>query len=166
MGFFDRLKEPVFLKENSNAEQELAQLKELRSVATGDASEEIDLRIRLVEAGIRGENTIRFELANSHIPMYVLHDRKSSLLRKNRCYYCDNPDQHNHTLNKIVNRRRHISAGNNVYRSENRHNDYTNGIIHVERHFEKAAETIIQRCSIRNQENKYNCRSGKLEATT
>ncbi len=74
MGLFDRLKEPVFLKENSNAEQELAQLKELRSDAVGNIAEEIDLRIRLVEAGIRGENTIRFELANSHIPMYVLHD--------------------------------------------------------------------------------------------
>lgn len=74
MGLFDRLKEPVFLKDNSNAEQELLQLKELRSVATGDTAEDIELRIRLVEAGIKGENTIRFELANSHIPMYVLHD--------------------------------------------------------------------------------------------
>jgi len=74
MGFFDRLKEPVFLKDNSNAEQELAQLKELSSSATGDTAEEISLRIRLLEAGIRGEETIRFELANSHIPMYVLHD--------------------------------------------------------------------------------------------
>ena len=74
MGLFDRLKEPVFLKNSSNAEHELTQLKELRSAVTGDIAEEIDLRIRLVEAGIRGENTIRFELANSHIPMYVLHD--------------------------------------------------------------------------------------------
>ena len=74
MGLFDRLKEPVFLKDNSNAEQELVQLKELRSVASGDVAEELDLRIRLVEAGIRGEHSIRFELANSHIPMYVLHD--------------------------------------------------------------------------------------------
>ena len=74
MGLFDRLKEPVFLKDSSNAEQELAQLKELQSAATGDTAEELDLRIRLVEAGIRGENAIRFELANSHIPMYVLHD--------------------------------------------------------------------------------------------
>lgn len=74
MGLFDRLKEPVFLKNSSNAESELAQLKELRPVATGDTAKEIDLRIRLVEAGIWGENTIHFELANSHIPMYVLHD--------------------------------------------------------------------------------------------
>ena len=35
MGFFDRLKEPVFLKDNSNAQQELSQLKELRSSASG-----------------------------------------------------------------------------------------------------------------------------------
>ncbi|MBR5244575.1 MAG: NERD domain-containing protein [Clostridia bacterium] len=74
MGFFDRLKEPVFLKDSSNAEQELAQLKELRSSVPQDVTEELDLRIRLVEAGIHGESTIRFELANSHIPMYVLHD--------------------------------------------------------------------------------------------
>ena len=74
MGLFDRLKEPVFLKEDSNAERELAQLKELKESAAGEVAEEIDLRIRLVEAGIWGENTIRFELANSHIPMYILHD--------------------------------------------------------------------------------------------
>ena len=73
MGFFDRLKEPVFLKDSSNAEQELAQLKELRATFD-DPAEELDLRIRLVEAGIWGENTIRYELANSHIPMYILHD--------------------------------------------------------------------------------------------
>ena len=74
MGLFDRLKEPVFLKDTSNAEQELAQLKELRDSAPDAIAEEINLRIRLVEAGIWGENTIRFELTNSHIPMYVLHD--------------------------------------------------------------------------------------------
>lgn len=74
MGLFDRLKEPIFLKESSNAEKELLQLRELRIEATGDIVEDIEMRIRLVEAGINGEKTIRFELANSHIPMYVLHD--------------------------------------------------------------------------------------------
>lgn len=34
----------------------------------------IDEEINRVNAGIWGEQTVRFELQNSHIPMYVLHD--------------------------------------------------------------------------------------------
>ena len=68
MGIFSKLTGPVFLKEDSEAEKELAVLKSLPE------SPEIEQQIRLVEAGIAGENQIRFELENSHIPMYVIHD--------------------------------------------------------------------------------------------
>ena len=65
---FNKLNEPVFLKDDSSAEKELEFLKTL------PPSPETEQYIKCVEAGIIGEKQIRFELANSHMPMYVLHD--------------------------------------------------------------------------------------------
>lgn len=74
MGLFDKLKEPVFLKNDSEADRQLAALKELREKGTGELAEKIDEEIGRINAGIFGEQTVRFELQNSHIPMLVLHD--------------------------------------------------------------------------------------------
>ena len=62
------LKGPVFYKDDSEAEKELEFLKSL------EPTPEIELQIKLSEAGIIGEKQIRFELENGHIPCYVLHD--------------------------------------------------------------------------------------------
>lgn len=61
------------MKEESNAQQQLEQLQTLH---TDDAElrKKIDKEIRLLKYGIAGEERIAFELRNSHIPMYVLHD--------------------------------------------------------------------------------------------
>ena len=37
-------------------------------------AKQLEQEIKYVEAGIFGENTIKYELRNSHIPMFVLHD--------------------------------------------------------------------------------------------
>lgn len=74
MGLFDKLKEPVFLKDNSEAEEQLSTLRELRERATGELAEKIDEEISRVNAGVFGEQAVRFELQNSHIPMFILHD--------------------------------------------------------------------------------------------
>ncbi len=74
MGLFDKIKEPIFLKEDSSAMMQLSALQELAKTASGQLAERIDQEIKLVEAGIYGENTIKYELKNSHIPMFVLHD--------------------------------------------------------------------------------------------
>lgn len=74
MGFFDKgLKGPVFLKEDSHAQRQLEQLEALH---TDDAElrKKIDKDIKLLKYGIAGEKQIAFELRNSHIPMYILHD--------------------------------------------------------------------------------------------
>ncbi|MDR0288063.1 MAG: NERD domain-containing protein [Clostridiales bacterium] len=76
MGLFDKLKEPIFLKENSSAEYKLEKLNELvtnKNVPSENAAK-IEKDIKLIEAGIYGEKNIAFELKNSHMPMYVLHD--------------------------------------------------------------------------------------------
>lgn len=74
MGLFDKIKEPVFLKEDSSAETQLLAFQELAKTATGALAEQLEQEIKCVEAGIFGENTIKYELRNSHIPMFVLHD--------------------------------------------------------------------------------------------
>lgn len=74
MGLFDKIKGPVFLKDNSDAERHLEILKELQKTAAGENAEAVEKQIRLTEAGIVGEKQVRFELETSHIPMYVIHD--------------------------------------------------------------------------------------------
>lgn len=74
MGLFDKIKEPIFLKEDSNAQNRLSDLEALRKEAAGELAERIEEEISKVSAGIAGEKAIHFELANSHIPMFVLHD--------------------------------------------------------------------------------------------
>ena len=74
MGLFDKIKGPVFLKEDSSAQAQLLALGELAKTADGPLAERLEQEIKNVEAGILGENTIKYELRNSHIPMFVLHD--------------------------------------------------------------------------------------------
>ncbi len=73
MGFFDKITDPVFMKDDSEAEKQLAALKEIQNQLL-EENEILEREIKLVEAGIFGEKQIRFELENSHFPMYVLHD--------------------------------------------------------------------------------------------
>ena len=74
MGLFDKIRGPIFYKDDSEAERQLEVLIELKQTASGEIADAIEQEIRLVEAGIVGEKQVRFELENSHIPMYVLHD--------------------------------------------------------------------------------------------
>ena len=74
MGLFNHLKSPVFLKDDSDAERQLAQLEDLCASADGKTKKAIQQEIMLVQAGIAGEKQVHFELENSHIPMYILHD--------------------------------------------------------------------------------------------
>lgn len=74
MGLFDKIKEPVFLKESSSAKDQLTALQVLRGQSSGELLKKIEQEIKIVEAGIYGEEQIMFELKNSHMPMAVLHD--------------------------------------------------------------------------------------------
>lgn len=74
MGFFDAKKEPLFLKENSSAVEQIEKLKELYEKVNDEGKTLIDNEIKLLEAGAYGENQIVFELKNSHMPMVVLQD--------------------------------------------------------------------------------------------
>lgn len=74
MGLFDKMKEPVFLKESSKAEEQLEKLKALEPSLTPEGQAILRQDIKYLESGIVGEKNIAFELKNSHMPMYILHD--------------------------------------------------------------------------------------------
>jgi hypothetical protein len=74
MGLFNRMKEPVFLKESSDAEVQLDKLKALEHLLNAEGQNIIKQDIKCLEYGISGEKNIEFELKNSHMPMCILHD--------------------------------------------------------------------------------------------
>lgn len=74
MGLFNRMKEPVFLKESSDAEVQLEKLKALEPLLNAEGQNIIKQDIKYLEYGIIGEKNIEFEFKNSHMPMYILHD--------------------------------------------------------------------------------------------
>lgn len=74
IGLFDKIREPIFLKDDSEAERQLVALQEIRKTASGELADKIDEEIRQVDSGLYGEKAVRYELENSHIPMFVLHD--------------------------------------------------------------------------------------------
>lgn len=74
MGLFDKLSKPVFLKEESDAGEFICKLKGLQEKASGEVKDRIDREIKLATIGEIGEKNIAFELKNSGMPMYVMHD--------------------------------------------------------------------------------------------
>lgn len=74
MGLFDKMKEPVFLKESNNAELQLGKMKAMEPFLNDEGKKALIQDMKWIEYGIAGERNIAFELKNSHMPMYVLHD--------------------------------------------------------------------------------------------
>lgn len=72
MEIFNRFRDTVFLKENSDLENQLEELKKIRKQLVN--TDKIDQDIKILEYGINGEKEIAFELKNANIGMYVLHD--------------------------------------------------------------------------------------------
>lgn len=71
---FNTLDQPIFLKECSELKNYILKLEELYDKADGDLKSKIEKEIRIAKLGEIGENNIAFELKNSNIPMYILHD--------------------------------------------------------------------------------------------
>jgi hypothetical protein len=66
--------EPVFVKEGSSATDELAQMQALLPRVAPSDRWRLERDIRIKKAGIDGEDEITFQLRNSHLPIYVIHD--------------------------------------------------------------------------------------------
>ena len=65
---------PVFLKEASDAEEFIKKMNSLLANASGELKDKIEEQIKYAEAGLLGERQIIFELKNSGIDMFILHD--------------------------------------------------------------------------------------------
>lgn len=64
----------IFLKRESDAKKDLEYLESLVDNQNVKDQELLLQQIKKVKYGIYGENKIEYELENSHIPMFVLHD--------------------------------------------------------------------------------------------
>lgn len=65
---------PTVIKEGTSTAAQIEKLKEILPKASEPVQEAISQDISLLEMGLYGENRVLFELLNSHIPMYILHD--------------------------------------------------------------------------------------------
>lgn len=74
MFFFNKNKEPIFLRESNNTTKQIQKLKELEPLLNAEGQAIIKKDIRFLQYGLEGEERIAFELKNSHMPMIVLHD--------------------------------------------------------------------------------------------
>jgi len=70
-----KLRKPVFLKETSSAKLHLEQMKKINPDSLNfEVRSKLNHDIKTVTLGIVGEDAIVYELKNSHMPLYVLHD--------------------------------------------------------------------------------------------
>lgn len=74
MGLFTKAIGPVFLKSSNQAADYINKLKNLQGRCSGELKEEIEKQIAIAEYGIKGEESVAFELKNSGIDMYILQD--------------------------------------------------------------------------------------------
>src|SRR5574344_157729 len=68
MGLFDKIDRPIVYNDSIATQEEINRLKRLSN------TEENSLKIKLLEQGLKGEKKVLYELKNSHIGMYILHD--------------------------------------------------------------------------------------------
>ena len=74
MGIFNKFNQQEFLKEESDTAFYISKLEEIREKASNDLRKKIEKEIKLAAIGEFGEKNIAFELKNSGIPMYIIHD--------------------------------------------------------------------------------------------
>ncbi|MCM1268168.1 MAG: HRDC domain-containing protein [Bacteroidales bacterium] len=74
MGIFTKSIGPVFLKEASDADTYIAKLQDLLSQTPKEHKRQIQKQLNIANAGKYGESNIAFELKNSGMDMYILHD--------------------------------------------------------------------------------------------
>lgn len=74
MGIFTKSIGPVFLKDASDTDTYIAKLQDLLSQAPKEYKSQIQKQLNIANAGKYGESNIAFELKNSGMDMYILHD--------------------------------------------------------------------------------------------
>lgn len=71
----EKLKTPILVKEAVESIQLIDQYKkELENIEDKKNSKSLSEKIKLLELGLKGENSVLFELQNSFLPIHILHD--------------------------------------------------------------------------------------------
>jgi hypothetical protein len=73
VSIFDKQTEPVFLKDDSSLEKDLAEFEALPT-PTGVGGSAAKRQLWALRQGVNGERQVRFELTHSHLPCCVLRD--------------------------------------------------------------------------------------------
>lgn len=74
MGLFSKRIGPVFFKETNDVDSTIEKLQDLASTASGNTAKEIEKQIAWMKSGKQGEANVAYELKNSGMDMYILHD--------------------------------------------------------------------------------------------
>ena len=74
MNLFNKLDKAIFLKECSELKNYILKLEELYTKSEGSLRCKLEKELKIARLGEFGERNIAFELKNSNIPMYILHD--------------------------------------------------------------------------------------------
>lgn len=74
MALFTKKLGPVFLKENNSTQKYIEKLEELLAKTENGMREKLVSQISMAKRGLAGEKNIAFELKNSGMDMYILHD--------------------------------------------------------------------------------------------
>lgn len=70
-----KLKTPILVKEATESIQLIVQYKkEIANTVDKNQSKSLTEKTKLLELGLKGENSILFELQNSFLPIHILHD--------------------------------------------------------------------------------------------
>ena len=72
-------------------------------------------------------------------------------------------EEHDNTLDKIVECSSHVSADDDVNTGQDSHDDQADTVGNIKRHSEQAGEAIVDGCSVGHQENECNDTAGKLQ---
>jgi len=85
MAFFDvlkqsitgkpiNLKEPTFIRNDCDAQVQMEKLQELKKTVTLAKAKQIEQDIKMLAAGISGEDSVAYELKHSYMPILILRD--------------------------------------------------------------------------------------------
>jgi len=85
MAFLDKLKqtisgrpinitEPTFIRDKCDAQAQIEKMEQLKKNATPEIAKQIEQDIRMLSAGISGEDMVAYELKHSYMPILILRD--------------------------------------------------------------------------------------------
>ena len=74
MALFDKMKSPVFIKEESDTRLYIEKLQELKNQGSTELEKKIDRELKIATSGLFGEDNIAFELKHCDMPIYILRD--------------------------------------------------------------------------------------------